>query len=565
MANNHSRPVTFRQSRNDFPAELTLGGAAPAWGLSRWAGQGLRFIPPDDEGFTVRGDGKRMAYRGRKRSHRFTILGDAAFEYDCILEREPESNVITLFMEGAERFDFFRQPDCIKDPLLAGSYAVYKKETLIGEGTGKLCHIHRPEILDSRGRRCWGDLFITGNRLCVVIPEPWLANAAYPVIVDPIVGLSSLGALGPENSWGYDEEQDDEDDAYDTPSFILSANMGVNHFIMPHNSSGGDYVARLYVDYAPGSYHWSLTEDKMWPVIYDHDLTKDRPGVLLSSNGGHISNDVGRSNGPPRGWRTADVYLDGNLWYGQQFWFGFFFRGAHPRYDYGGRLFESWAWPYQNSYAGVRQKFYQYPIETETDTYIDAQGNEIEYETWSEPSYELKISMYLEYSVPATTYGRYVYEFVTPPDGLEPAGNYQRSAAQTAGAEDGAQRVAQAKRTVEESGKAATTTGRFAGYLRAIWDTETAGDAAGHTADYLRGLFLEARVVAENKHTGRYKRGVADSADIAAVLLRHLFIVVRLIAGTFIRDYIIGRFLKSREEIVIKSPVRRKITLESRL
>jgi hypothetical protein len=86
-------------------------------------------------------------YKGWRRSHRFTILGNDAFEYDVILEREPESNVVSLTMEGAENFDFFRQPDFLKEPLLAGSYAVYKKETLIGEGTGKLCHIHRPEII----------------------------------------------------------------------------------------------------------------------------------------------------------------------------------------------------------------------------------------------------------------------------------------------------------------------------------------------------------------------------------------------------------------------------------
>jgi hypothetical protein len=133
---------------------VELGKDIPSWGLNRWNGSGLRFVPPGDEGFTIRGDRQRLVYKGRRRSHRFTILGDTSFEYDCILEREPESNVITLFMEGAEGFDFFRQPDFIKDPLLAGSYAVYKKETLLGEGTGKLCHIHRPEIIDSRGRRC---------------------------------------------------------------------------------------------------------------------------------------------------------------------------------------------------------------------------------------------------------------------------------------------------------------------------------------------------------------------------------------------------------------------------
>jgi hypothetical protein len=83
--------MRFLQSAGDFPCTVTIGDKAPAWGLSRRAGQGLRFLPPDDEGFTLRGDKQRLVYKGRRRSHRFTILGDTAFEYDCILEREPES------------------------------------------------------------------------------------------------------------------------------------------------------------------------------------------------------------------------------------------------------------------------------------------------------------------------------------------------------------------------------------------------------------------------------------------------------------------------------------------
>ncbi|MDR0323255.1 MAG: hypothetical protein LBI12_02270, partial [Treponema sp.] len=98
------RKAQFRQSIADFPVTVDLGEKTPAWGLTRWGGkQGLRFVPPVDEGFTLRGDKQRLLYKGRRRSHRFTILGDNAFEYDCILEREPESNVITLYLEGAEK------------------------------------------------------------------------------------------------------------------------------------------------------------------------------------------------------------------------------------------------------------------------------------------------------------------------------------------------------------------------------------------------------------------------------------------------------------------------------
>ncbi len=179
--------IIFNQSLSDFPCPVVLGKKTPDFGLHRFR-QGLRFIPPDDEGFSLRGDKRRLLYKGRKKSHRFTILGDTSFEYDCILLKEPESNVITLRMEGAENFDFLRQPDFVKDPFLKGSYAVYKKETLVGEGTGKLCHIHRPEIIDAGGRRCWGELAVVGNELHIIIPEWWLSEAKYPVVVDPTLG-----------------------------------------------------------------------------------------------------------------------------------------------------------------------------------------------------------------------------------------------------------------------------------------------------------------------------------------------------------------------------------------
>ena len=114
--------AVFQQSLADFPCTVELGKSTPAWSIKRWNNNsGLRFVPPDDEGFSLRSDRRRLLYKGRQRSHRFTILGDGAFEYDCILEREPDSNVVSLVIEGAECFDFFRQPDFVSDPFLKGS------------------------------------------------------------------------------------------------------------------------------------------------------------------------------------------------------------------------------------------------------------------------------------------------------------------------------------------------------------------------------------------------------------------------------------------------------------
>jgi hypothetical protein len=109
------------------------------------------------------------------------------------------------------------------------------------------------------------------------------------------------------------------------------------------------------------------------------------------------------------------------------------------------------------------------------------------------------------------------------------------------------------------------STGSFITRMRLIQDTETIGDDMGHTADYLRGLFGEAGSITETTHRGEYYRVQQDTAGSEAVPLRHLFIFLRLLTGAYIRDYIIGRFLKSKEELVIKSPVCREIILESTL
>jgi hypothetical protein len=120
-------------------------------------------------------------------------------------------------------------------------------------------------------------------------------------------------------------------------------------------------------------------------------------------------------------------------------------------------------------------------------------------------------------------------------------------------------------RTLSGVGGSGDSTGRFIDRMRVIQDTETIGDDMGHTADYLRGLFVEAGSIAGTTHRAEYHRRQQDTAYSEAIPLRHLFIFIQLLTGAYIRDYIIGRFLKSREEIVIKSPVCRELILESKV
>jgi hypothetical protein len=598
-------------------------------------------------------------------------------------------------MEGAENFDFFRQPDFVKDPFLKGSYAVYKKDTLIGEGTGKLCHIHRPEIIDSRGRRCWGDLSVAGNKLCITIPENWLSEAKYPVIVDPTIGTTTVGSL---EKW-YDPENHDDDDELNWKPLSFEISIAVNRFSVSQ-AINGECLAYVYIN--EGSQY-----DENRPVIYSDNGNK--PLNRLTKEESRLDSAVTSSK--PKGWRAASFKTKNGIPSGSNIWFGVCSSYWETRFDYGQRIF-------------VDEYDYQNPIVI-PDVYpqeglgwYDTHPEEVQ------QFYNYKVSWYFTYTS-AQNYTRTLTQGITLTDTRKLTGAYKRSATQTvkgttvlgrfegfarslvqtakstmtlkasptlirkliqqtgvsdtvqrflsilrkpvqtAGITSGTQRITQAKRRIADTGKPGTVIGRkqdftrnithtgnagtevlkkadyvkrfqetagstasagvvrdvvlriveavaalyemkagtgfnrsvtdnagigsamrgavkffrilsgFAGSgdstgsfitrMRVIQDTGTVGDDTGHTADYLRGLFVEAGAMAETTHRAEYHRRQQDMACSEAVPLRHLFIFIRLLTGAYIRDFIIGRFLKSREEVIIKSPVCREMILESRL
>jgi hypothetical protein len=585
--------MKFRQSLNDFPVQVTLGEKSPAWGLSRWASSGLRFLPPDDEGFIQRGDKRRLVYKGRRRSHRFTILGDTDFEYDCILEKEPESNVITLLMEGAENFDFFRQPDFVKDPFLKGSYAVYKKETLIGEGTGKLCHIHRPQIIDSGGRRCWGDLSAIGNKLRITIPENFLNEAKYPVIVDPTIGTTTVGS---QEKW-YDPENHDEDDELNWRPLWFELSIAVNRFSVPQTING-DCTAYVYINDG-------FTYDDNRPVIYSDN--GNTPLNRLTKEEGRI--DSGVTSGKPKGWRTASFKVKNSIPSGSNIWFGVCSTYWETRFDYGQRIFvDEFGWDDPMVIPDV------YPQEGLGwyDTHPDI----------VQQFYNYKVSWYFTYTA-AQNYTRTLTQGVTLTDTRKLTGAYKRSTIQTVKGTAALSRFATFPRkcletvynavtlkglptlirSVIEHVRAVTDMNKSRGLLRNCSETIKAGsetkrsqgfyrktqdnvrgtdttffpvlflrslpeavrlrDSNTQWAAYVRGLRVEAASMAETRHGGEYYRKQADTVQAEGIPFRSLLIFVRLVTTSLIRDFLLRRFLKSNEELVLKSPVCRELILDS--
>jgi hypothetical protein len=307
-------------------------------------------------------------------------------------------------------------------------------------------------------------------------------------------------------------------------------------------------------------------------------------------------------------------------------WFGYWGHTGTLRFDYGAPLLQTYDVGIDYAAMGEYSSLYDMAADYGFDdiSYCEDMysGSYHEPNVYPGARYDLKVSMYL--TVPAA-YTRTVTQGVTLTDTRKQAGAYKRNVAQTVRGTTAAEGLAGLYRRIVQSVTGAVSlkgpltlarklaeaaaalygteadagfsrgitntvsnssvTGgmlsffrtlfgiagsgdnanRFITRMRVIRDRGTAGDGTGHTADYLRRLFMEAGSIAKTSHTGEYRRKQQDTAHSNAVPLRHLFVFIRLLTGAYIRDYIIGRFLKSREEVVIKSPVCREVTLDSRL
>ena len=458
-------------------------------------------------------------YKGRRRSHRFTILGDTAFEYDCILEKPPDSNVVTLHIEGAENYDFFRQPDLVPDPFLKGSYAVYKKETLLGEGTGKLCHIHRPQIIDARGRRCWGDLAVVGNELRITIPEWWLSEAKYPVIVDPTIGTSTVGS---QNKWVQEVGEDPE-------PLMFELSIPVNRFLVPETING-ECTAFIYVnqdDWEAGGR----------PVLYSDN--GDKPQTRKSMQEGFL--DLRVVGGKPAGWRSATFKSNGSIANSSYIWFGVFCEYYWmPRFDYGAKCYVEW-WDWDTQSIPNTYPFYN-------------------------PNYfeNFKLSMYFTYTS-AQNYMRTITQGVTLTDSRKLTANYKRNLTQTAGVNSLLVRYKAFFLKLQETVQGFDSGNSSVLFLRSLRETAKSNDINRHISDYTRGLTDTAEI------DGMVKTGwdliikISDTVHAAGNVFRGLLLLVRIVTGAFVRDYVLGRFLKAREELILKSCICMEINLDSRI
>ncbi len=154
----------------------------------------------------VEEDGKIKWKDGDVEAHFYELeadgeqLEEGGLEFEIVYHKKPKSNVVEFTVQ-TKGLDFFYQPyeeEGVTIPEnVKGSYAVYHKTQMHNKyKTGKAFHIYRPHVVDADGNETWADLHIDvdSGTLEITVPQNFLNHAVYPVLVDPTLGYTSIGA-----------------------------------------------------------------------------------------------------------------------------------------------------------------------------------------------------------------------------------------------------------------------------------------------------------------------------------------------------------------------------------
>ena len=76
---------------------------------------------------------------------------------------------------------------------------------------------------------------------------------------------------------------------------------------------------------------------------------------------------------------------------------------------------------------------------------------------------------------------------------------------------------------------------------------------------------MTAETNTETAHRAEYCRSHSDTVQAEGKVGRGLLFFVRIVTRLFVRDYLLGRFLKARKDLVLKSKICREFTLDSRI
>jgi hypothetical protein len=168
-------------------------------------------------------------------------------EHSITLPAVPASNILTFNVTCSPQIEWLYQPLTPPtglipiSPAVNGSYALYIDKAhrfldaqgveIVNYQTGKYCHIYALTLTDAKGNVTYAPLTYTPTgsgtgTLVSTMDATFLANAVYPVVIDPTIGYASLGA-------------------YESPfTSICWANCGAS---MQYTANAGDTITQYFV------------------------------------------------------------------------------------------------------------------------------------------------------------------------------------------------------------------------------------------------------------------------------------------------------------------------------
>ncbi len=102
-------------------------------------------------------------------------------------------------------------------------------------------------------------------------------------------------------------------------------------------------------------------------------------------------------------------------------------------------------------------------------------------------------------------------------------------------------------------------------YLRQLQDNVQITQAFRNWGAFIRGLRVNAESIAETSHKAEYYRFTSDTALAVGTVFRGLLLYVRIVSKVFVRDYLLRRFLKAKEDFILKSPICLELKIDSKI
>ncbi len=226
---------------------------------------------------------------------------DGQFEFEILLKERPLINNIDFTIQS-KGFIFGYQPALTQEEIdagfnrpenVVGSYAVYhdsKMNNQVGGKhyrTGKAFHIYRPELIDANGNRTWADLKIDEalGLMTITMPEKFLDQATYPVIVDPTFGYTGAGAS----------------------TVTVEDNIRMGRFQISENGTGVSITALIDVTTAAKNMKANVYQDETGETDVD-------VAVLANGETEQISVGTGASQSITFNYNAAPTFVSGTFY-----------------------------------------------------------------------------------------------------------------------------------------------------------------------------------------------------------------------------------------------------------